>query len=438
MNILKKRDEKSSLSKDLQNYNALLDLLEKQTSIEVQILEEMNDLVLQEALVSAKVVNEDKGESIYLTDMTMAQLKNFGPDKILATYAEAIEEAGGLEGKELWADKDKGILSEAGYSYLFEEIRKQGDEEINAVLSGEAYTLQEALDLRETYGKESIYVQRMLDSFANSLGVTVDELDNVIEKFGVLTLAESMMSTDEIMAKVDGYSNLMSAIVTGAGSVSSWMQTITTQFPELIAYMGDTSQLFTQSIKRMHAFEEAFVNAQYQTMMSSEELFKTVQEDLFTAIGDDAKEELLKNPSLSKLSDIMSWVQGQYDADGNLSDEAFEVVNKVKDITEKYGMTITSNFLKTYYDQLINFSTKTIDVELNNLESQKTALGEIVHQREYENKLIEAKLKLEDATKQKKRVYRAGVGWVYESDQTAIESAQKDLDALDVEKEFRN
>lgn len=430
----KKRDEKNSLSEDLQNYNELLDLLEKQTSIEVQILEEMNDLVLQEALVSAKVVNEDKNESIYLTDMTMAQLKNFGPDKILATYANAIEEAGGLEGKELWADKEKGILSEAGYSYLFEEIRKQGDEEINAVLSGEAYTLQEALDLRETYGKESIYVQRMLDSFANSLGVTVKELDNVIEKFGVLTLAESMMSTDEIMAKVDGYSNLMSAIVTGAGSVSSWMQTITTQFPELIAYMGDTSQLFTQSIKRMHAFEEAFINAQYQTMMSSEELFKTIQKDLFTAIGDDAKEELLKNPSLSKLSDVMSWVQGQYGADGKLSDEALKVVEEVKNITKKYGMTITSDVLKTYYDQLINFSTKTIDVELNNLESQKTALGEIVHQREYENKLIEAKLKLEDATKQKKRVYRAGVGWVYESDQTAIESAQKDLDALDVEK----
>ena len=49
--------------------------------------------------------------------------------------------------------------------------------------------------------------------------------------------------------------------------------------------------------------------------------------------------------------------------------------------------------------------------------------------------MIEAKLKLEDASKQKKRIYRAGVGWVYESDQEAIESAQKELKELDYEKQ---
>lgn len=428
------------LQKELQQYNKLLELLEKQTSVELQILEEMNELTLQEALVAAKLTDERTGTSSYLTEMTMSQLKNAGIDKILTTYGKEVEAAGGLNGVNIWADKENGVLSEIGYDYLFEKIRQQGDEEINAVLSGEAYTLQEALNLREVYkgadGKEAIQVQKLLRAFSNSLGVSVDELDKIAGKFGKLTLAETMMSTEDIMSKVDGYANLMSSVASGAGQVSSWMQTIINQFPELTAYMGDTSKLFAESIDRIHEFEEVFLNAQYQAIMSSEALFTTVQKELFDAIGDNAKEELLKNPSLSKLSDIMTWVLGQYDEKGELSAEAENVVEEVMKIADEYGMTVTSNILKNYYDQLIAFSTKTIDVELENLESQKSALNDIIHQREYENKLIEAKLKLEEAGKQKKRIYRAGVGWVYESDQAAVESAQKELDALDVEKQI--
>ena len=421
----------ADLQEYLQKLTDLEELLEKQTSVEIQILDEMNEITLQEAFVASNF--ENNGTKSYLSEMTMAQLKNVGVDKILETYGKAVEEAGGLQGVNIWAED--GSLSEAGYNYLFEKIRLQGDEEINAVLSGEAYSLQEALNLRKVYGDESIQIQKYLRAFADSLGVSVDALDEVVDKFGKLTLAETMMSADDIMAKVDGYANLMSAVASGAGQASSWMQTILNQFPELTAYMGDTSKLFAESIDRIHAFEEAFLNAQYQAIMSSEALFTTVQEELFEAIGDNAKKELQKNPSLSKLSDVMTWVQGQYGADGKLSEEAVKVVEEVKNIADKYGMTVTSNILKNYYDQLIAFSTKTIDVELENLESQKSALNDIVHQREYENKLIEAKLKLEEAGKQKKRVYRAGVGWVYESDQAAIESAQKELDALDVEKQ---
>lgn len=429
------------LQKYLQKLTELEELLERQTTVELQILDEMNELTLQEAFVASNFDNN--GTKSYLSEMTMAQLKNVGVDEILTTYGKAVEEAGGLQGVNIWAED--GSLSEAGYNYLFEKIRQQGDEEINAVLSGEAYTLQEVLDLRENYlkendGKESIQIQKYLRAFADSLGISDDKLDEVVDKFGELTLAETMMSTEDIMSKVDGYANLMSAVATGAGQISSWMQTITNQFPELMAYMGDTSMLFTKSIDRIHQFEQDFLKAQYQAIMSSEALFNTIQEELFANIvknaGKATKEELLKNPSLSRLSDIMTWVLGEYDENGRLSTEAEAVVKEVMDIADKYGMTVTSNILKNYYDQLIAFSTKTIDVELENLESQKSALNDIIHQREYENKLIEAKLKLEEAGKQKKRVYRAGVGWVYESDQAAVESAQKELDALDVEKQI--
>ena len=76
-----------------------------------------------------------------------------------------------------------------------------------------------------------------------------------------------------------------------------------------------------------------------------------------------------------------------------------------------------------------------MDNQITNLTEQKDALTKINEQREYSNKLIEARIKLENAQKEKKRVYREGVGWVYESDQSAVKSAQDALDQLDVEKQ---
>ena len=419
--------------KDLENYEKLLEALERQTTVEMQILNEMNDLTLQESLVASYITNGATGSKSYLSDMTISQLKNLGVDEILTVYGQAIEEAGGLHGMDVWTDASKTQLSEAGYDYLFEELRKQGDEEINAVLSGAAFTLEEALNLK---GKGGYEVQRRLQAFADSLGVSVDALDQVVDKFGKLTLAETMLSPEEIMSQVENLSGLLTSITSGAGSMSSWMQNIITQFPELIAYMGDIPTLFAEATERMDEFSNVFLKAQYDAIMSSEALFKSVQDELFNSITDDAAAALRENPALTKLSDIMTWVTGQYDSNGNLSEEAKNVVKAVQDIADEYGMKVVSNVLKNYYDQLITFRVKTIDTELSNLESQKTALGEIVHQREYENKLIEAKLKLEDASKQKKRIYRAGVGWVYESDQSAISSAQKDLDSLSTEKQI--
>ena len=61
-------------------------------------------------------------------------------------------------------------------------------------------------------------------------------------------------------------------------------------------------------------------------------------------------------------------------------------------------------------------------------------MQQINSQREYENKLIDARNKLENAQKEKRQVYREGVGFVYEADQEAIRQAQKELDELDNQK----
>lgn len=48
------------------------------------------------------------------------------------------------------------------------------------------------------------------------------------------------MSTSDLSDRIDGYDSLINSITNGAGDVSGWMQTIISDYPELIAYMGDT------------------------------------------------------------------------------------------------------------------------------------------------------------------------------------------------------
>ena len=75
--------------------------------------------------------------------------------------------------------------------------------------------------------------------------------------------------------------------------------------------------------------------------------------------------------------------------------------------------------------------------QIENLTKQKEALQKINKQREYENKLIEARNRLEEAGKEKKRVWREGVGWVYESDQNAISEARKNLEEVENERQVK-
>ena len=78
---------------------------------------------------------------------------------------------------------------------------------------------------------------------------------------------------------------------------------------------------------------------------------------------------------------------------------------------------LTSDIYKKFLSSYIETNVKLMEQEIDNLTQQRDMLQNINKQREYENRLLEARNKLEDAQNEKQRVYRAGVGWVYESSQ---------------------
>ncbi len=411
----------------LREYQELLAALQQQQTLQYQMISETNDLILESALVSAKTTEGSKER--YLSDMTVEQLKSLGITGILTNYAKAVDEEGGLGGINIW-DESGEKLSESGYDYLYSKIRQLGDEEINAVLSGESYTLEQALALTD-----SIEKQRILKNFADSLNVTVDDLILIQDKFSKLTLADTYSSVEDLDSKITNLASTMSSAAESAGQMSSWVRNLISQFPQLTVYMGDLSEFYRQSIILVQQYANQYLEAQYEVLTDNGDLFTSIKDELYEAIGDSAADALRENKNVGKISDIISWIQGEYDVkSGTLSEAADTVLKELKATMDKAGIKVVSQELKSFYENLINFRTQQIDKQVENLESQKEALKEITSQREYENRLVEARLKLEDAEKQKKRVYRAGIGWVYESDQSAIEEAQKNLQSVETEK----
>lgn len=98
----------------------------------------------------------------------------------------------------------------------------------------------------------------------------------------------------------------------------------------------------------------------------------------------------------------------------------------------------TTDLGEEIQEKLIEWQTKAYETEISNLESIRDSLDDVNKQREKELELIKAKEALENASKEKKRVYRAGVGFVYTTDQEAVKSAQDKVDELERQQDKDN
>lgn len=207
------------------------------------------------------------------------------------------------------------------------------------------------------------------------------------------------------------------------------MGTITNQFPELLAYTSDVPALMSQIISKTKQLSQVYIQSQYADIAQSSELYDRLIRDSVEGASDNAK-DLLKDAGVTNIKELQTWLNSQ---DINTGD-AKAIYEKLLEASESYNLT--SDIYKEQLNNVINYNSKLLDRQINNLSEQKTALEQINKEREYENQLVEARLKLENAQKEKKRVWREGVGWVYESDQSAIKEAQENIDNLTNQKQI--
>lgn len=145
----------------------------------------------------------------------------------------------------------------------------------------------------------------IMQNFATALNIPLDLLEDFEDRFGSLKLSEVLMSTAEIQTLMGNYTSLLSSITTGAGDTSKWMETIISQFPELIAYMGDTSALFTHLTTKINQLSEAYLQSQYEDIISSTEFYKTIKDSFEGRLSQENIDALTK-AGVDSVSSILS------------------------------------------------------------------------------------------------------------------------------------
>lgn len=105
--------------------------------------------------------------------------------------------------------------------------------------------------------------------------------------------------------------------------------------------------------------------------------------------------------------------------------------NEKESFSKYVALLFNADIMESLNEKIIEQQTAAFDAEISNLQSIKDALDDTNKQREKELELIKAKEALENASKEKVRVYREGMGFVYTTDQEAVRSAQEKVDELE-------
>ena len=370
-------------------------------------------------------------------------------------------------GNQLTSDARSDIISylreQSGYSSLFKNKTKN---------VGDMLTARDAVDdLRKSLNMS----QKQLKEFANSKDLseiadkfeaTGDALYKIIDKInlvdedGITTIAHAMNMTvqefekanadgafnwlttdvaiggiDKLNEKMQTFNDLLSAASEGSLLTSENLNKIANQFPTLLRGVDEAGK-YTTDLSSDNILDNII------RMMTDEDSLREIYSGLFS--GSVAKDSEI-------WSNFMTLGKGSEIANSNLSDEIKERVKKagsysdivdifatdeMKEYNDAFKEYVTSMYpitdlLDTQAKILEEYGKHTLETEISNLESVRDSLDDVNKQREKELELIKAKEALENASKEKKRVYRAGVGFVYTTDQEAVKSAQEKVDELE-------
>lgn len=433
--------ERISILKELQQvfekgseeWNLLQDAIRELTKVEQQrskdaaaIYKESNKQLAQNA------INEATYQGQRLLDLNDYDLSNLSKEQIEERIKASIQALGGFMGIAPDSEEAQRLIDQAitSNTRLYEAVQ------------GKTKTLNQVIE------NNDIEVQK---KFASALGVTREQLLQLKDTLGELTLGDLIGGLENLRTKIGDVTSTLQKIASSGGLSNEEVETLLSKYPELTRFTGDVAAMTTQLLKKGGAYSAAYQRGMMQELMGSTSLFNALRKELHNTKTNNTNLEDLLFSGLNKpegatalfngaksLGDVFSRMSSA----AQLTDEELmakyglskEELKRVQDIiNEYYQVTIKDPIKEAQFDMFSSHLQKVYEKQIKNLEEQKSALQEITSQREYENKLIEAKIKLENAQHEKKRVWREGVGWSYESDQSAIAEAQKNLDSVNIE-----
>lgn len=310
-----------------------------------------------------------------------------------------------------------GVIHQDAYDAIVKKIRS------DSTLSD--YITKDVRSIGELISKNGI---QGIEAFARAFGLTTEAAKELGKQFGYLTQSMGLMNVQETTEYYDKlntvFSNLSSNVALTAEQINSLLTT--SEFKDLLPYLmdqDDPDALIKELYKRIYGGGQDvhMENALYDATMG---------------MSTDKFREYLQNKGLKEYVDEID--KGGYTTLSQIRDavKEFDETDPRRQAFLKYLETINYTYSKdlTALEKPSEYIKSQLEEQINNLQEQKDALSQINDEREKELNLIKAKQALEDARKEKKRVYRAGVGFSYESNEEAIAEAQKNLENLDVQK----
>ena len=267
-----------------------------------------------------------------------------------------------------------------------------------------------------------------IQDFARAWNTNVEGAKALAERFKDLSTAEGLLSTTEILDKYSKLNSIFEDLADNGRLTTENLENMIKLYPQFITEGGSIADLYDKVTKQKAV---TYFNAIQNQLMTSEDIGKKFQESIaddenFKNISTDLAKSLGKNGLT--LSNILEIAQN-YESGGDTK-TAELLRNKVKSMLKKIDVEWEDPSLQ----KAAEYREKIWEKQISNLEEQKEALSQINDEREKELNLMKAQEQLENARKEKKMVYREGVGFVYEADESAILEAQKNLEDLDTQK----
>lgn len=346
---------------------------------------------------------EDRLQELGLEGIQEVVLKELGPEtaKILQGFG-AIDE--------------NNNLTDLG-EQIFNQVIKS-DQRMYSVINPSSKTLSEIETILEKGDNNT--AQQQKEEILKLLGLSEEEYDKLSsstkENIRYLSAAELSEGPSGIQESLAKYNEYLSSLSKKGSLTAEQIAGLPTFLSEVAT---EPDELFKRIKGRISSLVTGYVSTSVEAFFEKEGNTKKVLQ----------AQGLYQDTYAGKnLQELLESVE--------ISDKDKEKLQSVKKkylelFTNAAKELIDTQYLENLREGQIVFLNK----EIKNLNEQKEALQNINKQREYELKLIKAKQQLEDARKEKKRVWREGIGWTYESDQEGIAEAQKNLEEVQAEKQ---
>lgn len=357
----------------------------------------------------------DENGNIYKSayDTIVSEFKNHENYNVI-TKKESYNLANSIKNEDWLKQYYKDGIS--GYNELYQFINTQNEDKIKDFLGVATY--EDAKYIIDKINKSN---PENISNIAHALNLTADQARGLKDLIGFVTLGDVMSSDTEFLSKFETLGNIFSDLSEDSELTAENLQKIISKYPDfLFGEDGSVSQdNIIKNITSMIANPEGGLGLAYAGKIAKGAQTRT---DLWDIFKTSAEKNGISGDVLKKIKDAKDFESANIEWKEELMDMWSSVVA---------AGTPIETYVDEERDKVIELENKLLDKQIDNLQSIKDQLGDINKQRQKELDLIKARDALENAQKEKKLVYRAGIGFVAQADTSAIQEAQDKVDELE-------